>query len=500
MVDQNSIFGGMLTTLGAAKKTRCDALGVRWKPSYMLLGDANGNDPVPSAEQTRLINQRYRAPLNNLYVSPTDENILIAELVLPPDVGGWWIRELALEDDAGVFSAVANVAPSYKPLLAQGSGRNQIVRMHITTSGTSDIELKIDPSVVLATRDYVDRALRIGSVVTRLSSNRTLKPSELGLVLANAAASSLTIELPSSDASISGRDIIVYRTDNSIHRLIVRATDKDTLKFHTHLNPTGYPFMVLMGAGDWWHLRSDGTGSWWPVGRFDSTPLGRPVFETTTAFNPGGYGPLNGQLLKRAEWPWLWDHAQQSGMLYAEREQRMEGAWSSGDGRTTFRSPEARGEFLRVLDQGRGVDRTHVTGIAKKGSSVITEIRAHARLVPGMLIEGRHLPRGSKITKVNDGEIVVSSKSEKDGYGTWQVAGRVAGSWTSDAFSDHTHSVSLGQGVGNLDSLVPASVARGSAGLQHVVSHNVSPSYIGHIGDAETRPRNIAYPGCIKMI
>lgn len=250
MVDQNSIFGGMLTTLGVAKKTRCDALGVRWKPSYMLLGDANGSDPVPSAEQTSLINQRYRAPLNNLYVSPTDENILIAELVLPPDVGGWWIRELALEDDAGVFSAVANVAPSYKPLLAQGSGRNQIVRMHITTSGTSDIELKIDPSVVLATRDYVDRALRIGSVVIRLSSNRTLKPSELGLVLANAAASSLTIELPSSDASISGRDIIVYRTDNSIHRLIVRATDKDTLKFHTHLNPTGYPFMVLMGAGD----------------------------------------------------------------------------------------------------------------------------------------------------------------------------------------------------------------------------------------------------------
>nr|WP_274706277.1 phage tail protein [Pseudomonas sp. S11A4] len=68
-------------------------------------------------------------------VSPTDENVLIAELVLPPDVGGWWIRELALEGKDGVFSAVANVAPSYKPLLAQGSGRNQVVRMHIITSG-----------------------------------------------------------------------------------------------------------------------------------------------------------------------------------------------------------------------------------------------------------------------------------------------------------------------------------------------------------------------------
>lgn len=126
MVDQNSIFGGMLTTLGAAKKTNCDALGIPWEPRYMLIGDANGTDPVPSPAQTKLINQRYRAQLNQLRVSPTDDNVLIAELVLPPDVGGWWIRELALEDKDGVFSAVANVAPSYKPLLAQGRAATRL--------------------------------------------------------------------------------------------------------------------------------------------------------------------------------------------------------------------------------------------------------------------------------------------------------------------------------------------------------------------------------------
>ena len=159
MVDKNSIFGGMLTTQGAAKKTNCDALGIPWEPRYMLIGDANGADPVPSPTQTKLVNQVYRAQLNQLRVSPTDANILIAELVLPPDVGGWWIRELALEDKDGVFCAVANAAPSYKPLLAQGSGRNQVVRMHIITSGTSNIQLKIDPSVVLATRQYVDETI-----------------------------------------------------------------------------------------------------------------------------------------------------------------------------------------------------------------------------------------------------------------------------------------------------------------------------------------------------
>ncbi|CDZ93577.1 phage tail protein [Pseudomonas saudiphocaensis] len=156
MVDVNTQFGGFLTNLGAAKNTNANALGEKWKLTHMLLGDANGTDPAPSPGQTALVNQVYRAQLNQLYPSPVDENVLIAELVLPPNVGGWWIRELALEDEDGVFSAVAKCPPSYKPLLAQGSGRNQVVRMHVITSGTANIQLKIDPSVVLATRAYCD--------------------------------------------------------------------------------------------------------------------------------------------------------------------------------------------------------------------------------------------------------------------------------------------------------------------------------------------------------
>ncbi|MFL7962073.1 phage tail protein [Pseudomonas kielensis] len=160
MVNEKTLFGGMLTELGAAKKTNCEALGIPWEPKYMLIGDANGTDPVPSPTQTQLINQVYRAQLNQLRVSPTDPNILIAEVVLPPDVGGWWVRELALEDKDGVFCAVGNAAPSYKPLLTQGTGRNQVVRMHIITTGTANIQLKIDPSVVLATREYVDNKIQ----------------------------------------------------------------------------------------------------------------------------------------------------------------------------------------------------------------------------------------------------------------------------------------------------------------------------------------------------
>lgn len=122
MIDQNSTFGGFLTDVGEAKQANANALSQPWKLTHMLLGDANGTDPVPQPSQTKLINQVYRAAINQLFVDPANPAILIAEVVLPPNIGGWWIRELAMEDEDGDFVAVANCPPSYKPLLAQGSG------------------------------------------------------------------------------------------------------------------------------------------------------------------------------------------------------------------------------------------------------------------------------------------------------------------------------------------------------------------------------------------
>ena len=130
-----------------------------------------------------------------------------------------------------------------------------------------------------------------------------------------------------------------------------------------------------MGAGDWWHLRSDGAGSWWPIARHDSAPLGRPVLETTMAFSPGGWVAHNGFLYNRAEWPWAWDHAQASGMLTTEALRAgKEGMWTSGDGATTFRTPEARGEFMRVLDESRGIDSARAAGSFQRGTLVVYDL------------------------------------------------------------------------------------------------------------------------------
>ena len=156
MIDQNSQFFAILTAVGEAKQANATALGRPWTFTQMGVGDANGTDPIPARTQTKLINEWRRAPLNQVRPDPANPNIIITEQVIPPDVGGKWIRELALYDADGDMVAVANCAPSYKSLLAQGTGKTQVIRMNFIVANTANIVLKIDPAVVLATREYVD--------------------------------------------------------------------------------------------------------------------------------------------------------------------------------------------------------------------------------------------------------------------------------------------------------------------------------------------------------
>ncbi len=159
MIDSNSQFFAILTAVGEAKQANANALGVPWKLTQLGVGDANDTDPIPNRLQTKLINERRRALLNQLKIDPVNPSVLVAEQVIPADVGGWWVREIGLYDSDGDLVAVANCAPSFKPLLAQGSGRTQIVRMNFIVSSITNVVLKIDPAIVLATREYVDLSI-----------------------------------------------------------------------------------------------------------------------------------------------------------------------------------------------------------------------------------------------------------------------------------------------------------------------------------------------------
>lgn len=166
-------YYALLTTIGAGKLANASALGTTLKITQLAVGDGGGNVPTPDASRTALVNEVRRAPLNQLSVDPNNAAQIIAEQVIPEDVGGWWIREMGLYDDSGALIAYANCAPSYKPQLAEGSGRTQTVRVVLIVSNAASVELKIDPSVVLATREYVDSA--IVSAMNKLDQKQSVR-------------------------------------------------------------------------------------------------------------------------------------------------------------------------------------------------------------------------------------------------------------------------------------------------------------------------------------
>ncbi|MDO8048477.1 phage tail protein [Janthinobacterium sp. SUN211] len=145
--------------MGEAKLANAIALGQTLKLKKMAVGDGNGTLPTPDRGQKALVREVHRADLNKLDKDPDNASQIIVEQVLPEDVGGWWIREIGIYDEAGDLCAVANCPPSYKPLMTEGSGRTQVVRIVLIVASTAAIELKIDPSIILATRQYVDEQI-----------------------------------------------------------------------------------------------------------------------------------------------------------------------------------------------------------------------------------------------------------------------------------------------------------------------------------------------------
>ncbi|MDM3157655.1 MULTISPECIES: phage tail protein [Citrobacter] len=153
-------FKTIITTAGAAKLAAATVPGgKKVNLTAMAVGDGGGALPEPNVGQVKLINEVWRHALNKISQDNKNKNYIVAELVIPPEVGGFWMRELGLYDDAGTLIAVANMAESYKPELAEGSGRAQTCRMVIIVSSIASVELSIDATTVMATQDYVDDKL-----------------------------------------------------------------------------------------------------------------------------------------------------------------------------------------------------------------------------------------------------------------------------------------------------------------------------------------------------
>lgn len=416
MVDQNSQFYAILTKVGAAKQANADALGIPWKITHMAVGDASpaGLDnpplPMPDASWTSLLNEWRRAPLNQLKVDEKDSAVIVAEQVIPAEIGGRWIREVGLYDADGDLVAVANCAPTYKPLLNQGSGRTQVVRMNLVVSSASNVQLKIDPGVVLATREFVTEEL----------AKRDFKHSVLAATTAAITLSGL--QTMDGVALQAGARVLVKNQaaakDNGLYLVAsgawTRCPDADS---SAKVTP-GLLVLVERGTANGdsaWQLITDAPITLGVTALAFEMAFGRTGVAAGTyrsvkvdawgrivaATNPttlSGYGitdaytktQVEAMIAEASAMPvgfmaalpvikippgWLEvDNSVKSIAAYPDLAAFLGGAYNNGTEPVGyFRLPESRGEFLRGWDNGRGVDLGRVVGSMQAG-----ELESHA--------------------------------------------------------------------------------------------------------------------------
>ncbi len=203
----------------------------------MAVGDGNGKLPVPDAGQTKLVHEVWRHALNKVSVDNKNKNYIVAELVVPPEVGGFWMRELGLYDDAGTLIAVSNMAESYKPELAEGSGRAQTCRMVIILSNVASVELSIDASTVMATQDYVDDKIAEHEQ-SRRHPDATL--TEKGFTQLSSATNSTSEELAATPKAVKAAN------DNANSRLAKNQNGADIQDKSAFLDNIGVTSLTFM--------------------------------------------------------------------------------------------------------------------------------------------------------------------------------------------------------------------------------------------------------------
>ncbi len=231
-------FKTVITTAGAAKLAAATVPGgKKVNLSAMAVGDGNGKLPVPDAGQTKLVHEVWRHALNKVSVDNKNKNYIVAELVVPPEVGGFWMRELGLYDDAGTLIAVSNMAESYKPELAEGSGRAQTCRMVIILSNVASVELSIDASTVMATQDYVDDKIAEHEQ-SRRHPDATL--TEKGFTQLSSATNSTSEELAATPKAVKAAN------DNANSRLSKNQNGADIQDKSAFLDNIGVTSLTFM--------------------------------------------------------------------------------------------------------------------------------------------------------------------------------------------------------------------------------------------------------------
>lgn len=351
-------FYAIVTSTGAAKIANAVSLGTKLNITHMTVGD--GTLPTPNASQTKLVNEVRRAALNSMTVDAANSGQIIAEQVIPETEGGFWIREMRLFDGDGTLIAVCNTAETYKPQLQEGSGRTQRLRMIIIVSSTDAVTLKVDPSVVLATRQYTDeKVLEVRQHADGLLAAHQ-KATYPHTQYAPKASPVLT-GIPKAPTPAAGNSSAQIATTEFVAVALASLAGGapaalDTLKeladalggdanfSTTVLNKLAGKLDIAKNGSD----IADVSAFLKNLGLGDGSalPVGVPV-PWPTETPPAGWIKCNGASFSAADYPQL------------------------AKAYPLLRLPDLRGEFIRGWDDGRGIDSGRTLLSAQQGSVVV---------------------------------------------------------------------------------------------------------------------------------
>ena len=423
-------YYALLTNVGAAKLANATALGEQVEITQMAVGDGNGALPTPNPAQTALVHELRRAPLNTLTIDPVNTNQIIAEQVIPEDVGGWWIREIGLYDSDGDMIAVANCAETYKPLLQEGSGRMQVIRVILIVSSTQAVTLKIDPSVVLATRQYVDdQIIQVKAFVDQqLAAHIAAADPHKQYAPKASPALTGTPTAPTAAQTVNNTQIATTGFVKSAIAALVASSPAalDTLNELAAAlgNDPNFATTVTNALAGKQPLDStltnlsgktvNGILQYLGLGEGSALPVGVPV-PWPSATPPTGWLKCNGAPFSAGEYPKL-------AKAYPK-----------------LKLPDLRGEFIRGWDDGRGVDSARLL-LSSQAASILEHNHEMHGWTGNPLMAGDVYSSGSSVfavqLSIGDGGLLYSWK---DGSGTTNDSKRM----------DRTNHVSSGAGDGS---------------------------------------------------
>jgi phage-related tail fiber protein len=464
-------FQTIHTDYGLQRLAQAESSGLAINLTHIAIGDGNGNATPPASSQTQLVRERYRAPVNRVYQSPTDPLRFAAEIVIPASVGGFTMREVGVFDDQGGLFVVGDLPATYKPTETDGAFSDTVLRIEFAVSSANVVTLQVDPNLTIATRTWVTNTISVCALLPGGTTGQVLRKKTNGCgdvewtdpTVANVVVDVIEErqELVADQLAVTWN--VVTTRGLAVYIEGVRLT-KGAAADQWQEDPADPDTGILLGkaypAGtEIVGVQNDPAGSVsFPLIRdqnLSDVPdksLGRQnlgVFsrEETRQMAPAGLIAHFARIVAPAGWLKA-NGAAISRTAYADLFAAIGTTFGDGDGFTTFNVPDLRGEFIRGVDDGRGVDQGRGLGSAQTDQN-----RSHTHT-------------GSTGT---DG-----SHSHSFSYAATQYSGS-PGAATGNGFTNSSLSSSTS-----------------SAGSH---SHSVS---IGSSGGAEARPRNVALLACIK--